>query len=91
MYYPEDNHWAYFTESYLAFSMHRSYYATYMALGVLLSAERYFTFKNLKYLGAALLFALITLLTFSKAGILIMVILMIPLLFMIVSVKFLHA
>lgn len=81
VYYPEDNHWAYFTQSYLAFSMHRSYYATYMALGVLLSAERYFTFKNLKYLAAAILFALITLLTFSKAGILIMVILMIPLLF----------
>jgi O-antigen ligase len=77
----EDNHWAYFTESYLAFSMHRSYYATYMAFGVLLSAERFFTFKTLKYLGAALLFAFITLLTFSKAGILIMVILMIPLLF----------
>lgn len=81
VYYPEDNHWAYFTESYLAFSMHRSYYATYMALGVLLSADRYFTFKNLKYLGAAILFALITMLTFSKAGILILVILIIPLLF----------
>ncbi len=81
VYHTENNQWAYFTESYLAFSMHRSYYATYMAFGVLLSAERYFTFKNLKYLGAAFLFALITLLTFSKAGILIMAILMIPLLF----------
>lgn len=84
IYYPEDNHWAYFTESYLAFSMHRSYYATYMAFGVLLAVERFFEKHLLKYALAAILFGVITVLTFSKAGILIMVFLLIPLLFILV-------
>ena len=80
-YHPEDNQWAYFKGSYFSFVMHRSYFATYLALGVLIAVKQLFSFdrKRWIYIGLILLFGSSTVLTFSKAGILIMMVLFIPL------------
>lgn len=74
IYNVEDNHWAYFTESYFTFQMHRSYYATYMVIGALISLIRFFQFRKAIYFVLTLFFCISTILTFSKAGILIMII-----------------
>lgn len=90
IYNAEDNQWAYFTESYFSFNMHRSYFATYLALGTLISVYRVFVTRNNKlfYAIASVVFFVSTFLTFSKAGILILFILMIPLSFNLIQ-KFL--
>lgn len=79
IYNTEDNQWWYFTESYLSFFMHRSYFATYLAIGVLLSVYRYFNTKKWLYILCTIILGMTTILTFSKAGILIMVVTVIPL------------
>jgi O-antigen ligase len=78
IYNQEDNHWAYFTESYFSFFMHRSYFATYLALGTLLAVNRYFTSRSRLWIFLALLFSVSTVLTFSKAGIILLFMIMIP-------------
>lgn len=72
IYNPEDNHWAYFTESYLSLTMHRSYFATYCAFGAILCLHRLFTTKKIVYAMLMGLLSLTVLLTFSKAGIIIL-------------------
>lgn len=87
IYNVEDNHWAYFTESYLSFHMHRSYFATYVAIGSLLAVHRYFTSKKIWYIGLSLLLGITTILTISKAGILILIVTILPLI-VILSVRY---
>jgi len=77
---PEDNHFGYFTESYFSFLMHRSYFATYLALGALISIVRFFDdakWRNYYFL-LSVVFLVSTVLTFSKAGILILLVLIVP-------------
>lgn len=74
VYYPEDNHWAYFFESEFTASMHRSYFATYTALSSIFALIIFIINKQRKfYLFAAFLLAIATVLTISKAGILILI------------------
>ena len=75
----ENNNWAYFKESYLSFSMHRSYYATYLVFGIIISVRR--LFMNRWYLIPTLFLVSTLFLTYSKAGILIFMILIIPVIF----------
>jgi O-antigen ligase len=73
IYYPEDNHWAYFFESEFTGRMHRSYFATYTAIASVFSLLVFM--KNRKknfYLFAFFLMTIATVLTISKAGILIL-------------------
>lgn len=77
-YNAEDNHWAYFTESYLSHMMHKSYFASYMAIGAVLSALRFFSTKKWIYVFLLLLFSVTVILTFSKAGILILLATLFP-------------
>jgi O-antigen ligase len=69
----EDNHWAYFTESYFSYSMHRSYFATYLAAGAFIALRQFFERRDTFSLSFFLLLTLSTILTFSKAGILLLV------------------
>jgi O-antigen ligase len=85
IYYPENNNWGYFQESYLSFNMHRSYYATYNAIGSLFATILLFRTRNWKYLLLILLAAATTILTFSKAGVLILIILIVPLLYFLLT------
>lgn len=87
IYNAEDNQWAYFTESYFSYNMHRSYFATYLAIGTLISVYRLFDqAKNRPlYILLSIVFAISTFLTFSKAGILILFVLMIPLSFYLIK------
>jgi len=84
---PEDNHWAYFTESYFSFLMHRSYFATYLALGTLIAVYKFFvsTKGRAYYLLIGIILLISTVLTFSKAGILILVVLMIPMAYYLIA------
>lgn len=84
---PEDNHWAYFTESYFSAFMHRSYFATYLALGSLMAVYKFFEAKKgrIYYFLIGFVMMVSTILTFSKAGILIIVVLMIPLVFYLIA------
>lgn len=63
----------YFTESYFSFQMHRSYFATYLVIGVLYFIRQALWERESRLLNILLgLFLLMaTFLTFSKAGILI--------------------
>ena len=83
IHYPEDNHWAYFRESYFSFMMHRSYFATYLALGALISLILFFEAAKFKFFYgfAGVLFVVSMLLTNSKAGVVILVVLMLPLIY----------
>lgn len=73
---PEDNHWAYFFESEFSTFIHRSYWATYCAIGaswalydwVTRRPFRFFTWRSFTFL---ILFTA-TILTISKAGIIIL-------------------
>ncbi|MFN5149159.1 MAG: O-antigen ligase family protein [Flavobacteriia bacterium] len=78
LYNAEDNHWAYFTGSYLPVMMHRSYFATYMAIGAILSASRFFQTKRWSYILLTSVFSITAVLTFSKAGILILIVTLFP-------------
>jgi O-antigen ligase len=74
LYFASSAPFTYFTESYFSFQMHRSYFATYLIIGVLYFIrqtlwERHYRFLNL-LLGLFLLLCIF--LTFSKAGILIL-------------------
>lgn len=74
IYYPEDNHWAYFFESEFTGRMHRSYFATYTAITSVFSLLIFM--KNGKkkfYLFSFILMTVATVLTISKAGILILI------------------
>lgn len=77
----EDNHWAYFTGSYFSAFMHRSYFATYLAIGTLISVYKFFdvTKGKVLYLILGIVLLVSTVLTFSKAGILILVVMIVPL------------
>jgi O-antigen ligase len=69
----EDNHWAYFTESYFSYSMHRSYFATYLAAGSFIAMRIFFKRPAVLSLSIFFLLTCSTVLTFSKAGILLLV------------------
>lgn len=69
----EDNHWAYFTGSYLSYSMHRSYFATYLVIGVGLSVYQFFKSKHWFYGFTTLVFSITALLCYSKAGIIMLI------------------
>ena len=84
----EDNHWAYFTDSYFSFSMHRSYFATYLAVGALMAVRQFFDSRNVIWLVITFTLTVSTLLTFSKAGILILVCSLIVFAFYELSKKF---
>jgi O-antigen ligase len=90
IYNAEDNQWAYFTESYFSYMMHRSYFATYLALGTLMAVYMLFKSENRKWLYFVMiaLFAVSTVLTASKAGVLILALLMIPLGFYLMVKRF---
>lgn len=64
----------YFTESYFSFQMHRSYFATYLIIGVLYFIHQALWERESRFLNILLgLFLLMSIfLTFSKAGILIL-------------------
>lgn len=79
IYHQEDNHWAYFTESYFSFNMHRSYYAVYVVIGAVAALQRFFQSTNWRYLFFVVLFGVVTLQTFSKVGIILLVLTVIPL------------
>ena len=78
IYHQEDNHWAYFTESYFSFNMHRSYYAIYIVIGVIVAMQRYYQSRKIAYLFAVLVFSAVTLQTFSKVGIILLVLVAFP-------------
>ena len=74
-YYPEDNHWAYFFESEFSTFIHRSYWATYCAIGAAWALYDWIsgTRKFLSWrLFTFVLLASATVLTISKAGIIIL-------------------
>ena len=77
-YNKENNQWAYFTDIYLAFMMHKSYFATYLVLGANLAIYRFFSKLDWIYILLAVLFTITTILTFSKAGIIILALTIIP-------------
>ncbi len=78
VYYPEDNHWAYFFETEYSHFIHRSYWATYTALAstwilyLLLSGQVKWKFPFVLVWG---ILSCSTFLTISKAGIIIWMIL----------------
>ena len=74
IYYEEDNHWAYFFESEFSAFMHRSYFATYAALGAIFSMIRGLaaTTKKSRYFFYAFVLSVGTFFTISKAGIIIL-------------------
>lgn len=76
----EDNQWAYFTGSYLSYSMHRSYFATYLVIGFALSVYQFLKERNWFYVFASLLMGVTALLCYSKAGIIMLVLVAIYLL-----------
>lgn len=78
IYNPEDNQWAYFTESYFSFQMHRSYYAVYLVIGVIAAIQKFAHSRNLLYLLAGFIFSVVTIQTFSKVGILLLLLTAIP-------------
>ncbi len=74
-YYPEDNHWAYFFESEFSTFLHRSYWATYCAIGTAWALFDWIsgTRKIISWrLFTFILLAAATVLTISKAGIIIL-------------------
>lgn len=79
IYNPEDNHWAYFSDAYFSFNMHRSYYAVYAVLGVIISMYCYYTRRKRRFLVSAILLTIVTVLTFSKVGMLLLIIIGVPL------------
>jgi len=91
IYNVEDNNWAYFTESYFSFMMHRSYFGTYLALGTLFSWVYFFKYKfkgekrEFFFILIPFLFFASTLLTFSKAAILILIVQLVPLTYYLLS------
>lgn len=74
----EDNQWAYFTESYFSFQMHRSYYAMYLIIGALAAVREYFKSNERKFFIVNILFVLAAVQTFSKVGIILLFILLLP-------------
>lgn len=74
IYYPEDNHWGYFFESEFSCLMHRSYFANYTAIGTIISFYNILTFKEIKWnIVAAILLFTATMLTLSKAGLVLII------------------
>ena len=74
---PGDNEWYYFKGSYFSFILHRSYFANYLAIGAAISIVYAFKYSKLRwfYVFTAVSNIVTTMLTFSKAGILILIIL----------------
>lgn len=71
----EDNHWAYFFESEFSAFMHRSYFATYAAMGAvfaMVSGLKTTSDLKMKYFFSAFVLSVATILTISKAGIIIL-------------------
>jgi len=78
IYNPEDNQWAYFTESYFSFQMHRSYYAVYLVIGVIASIHEFARSRKIGFLFLGLVFGVAVIQTFSKVGILLLLLSAIP-------------
>ena len=78
IYNPEDNQWAYFTESYFSFQMHRSYYAVYLVIGVIASIHEFARSRKIGFLFLGLVFGVAVVQTFSKVGILLLLLSAIP-------------
>jgi len=73
IYHQEDNRWAYFFESEFSAFMHRSYFATYCVLGAVVSFVFYWRGRAKKwYAFACVLLSIATVLTMSKAGIILL-------------------
>ncbi len=79
---PEDNHFAYFTESYFSQLMHRSYWATYCAIAAVWSLVQWWKNSNGKawYLFAFLMLSSAVIQTASKAGVIIFALLFVAVL-----------
>lgn len=84
---PEDNHWGYFKGVDFSILMHRSYFATYLAVGTLISIYRFIESEKgrIYYLLMAFLMFAATVQTFSKAGILILALLVIPMAYYLIA------
>lgn len=73
IYHQENNRWAYFFESEFSAFMHRSYFATYCVLGAVVSFVFYWQGRAKKwYAFAFVLLSIATVLTMSKAGIILL-------------------
>lgn len=87
----ENNNWAFFTESYFSFMMHRSYFGTYLAIGTFFSVIYFFKYKfnkerqKLFFIFLPLLLFTSTLLTGSKAAIIILIVQLVPLTYYLIS------
>lgn len=74
IYYEEDNHWNYFFESEFSCLMHRSYFATYTAIGAVIAFYKVLTSEQIKWnIFATILLFTATILTLSKAGLIVLI------------------
>jgi O-antigen ligase len=76
--HPEDNHWAYFFESEFSAFIHRSYWATYCAIAAAWALNNLLhddVQNRLSHAGHLFLLTVSTILTVSKAGIIILFVL----------------
>jgi O-antigen ligase len=82
IYNEEDNRWEYFLESEFSGFMHRSYYATYLSIGAVISFVQFFNLSERKIYGSLFfLFSFSLLLTMSKAGVIVYLFSMLILIF----------
>ncbi len=86
--YVGDGRWGYYTESYFIFFMHRSYFAVYLVMGVVLVLDRWNETKKYIYLIPFLVFTAVILQSLSKAGIILYVLTIPPMMIYFIYKKY---